>query len=106
MVEGDPGIAALLDAARVDFARGLPAKVAAVEAHVADGAFADAKRAAHKLRGSAGMFGYTNLGRIAGEIDDLMNEATGVDGEAGRARLHALVAQLGAEAACPEGGGT
>src|SRR5260221_473676 len=98
MVEGDPGIAALLGAARADFTRSLPAKVAAVEEHLASGAFADAKRAAHKLRGSSGMFGYARLGEIAGEIDDLMNDGA-VGDVAARARAGVLVAQLQAEAA-------
>ena len=99
MVEGDPGIAALLGAARADFTRSLPAKVAAVDEHLASGAFADAKRAAHRLRGSSGMFGYARLGEIAGEIDDLMNEAAGASDDAARARVDALVVQLQAEAA-------
>jgi HPt (histidine-containing phosphotransfer) domain-containing protein len=98
MVEGDPGIAALLGAARADFTRSLPAKAAAVEEHLAGGAFADAKRAAHKLRGSSGMFGYARLGEIAGEIDDLMNDG-GVGDVAARTRVDALVAQLRAEVA-------
>jgi HPt (histidine-containing phosphotransfer) domain-containing protein len=98
MVEGDPGIAALLDAARVDFARSLPGKAAAVEAHFAAGAFADGKRAAHKLRGSAGMFGYAALGQIAGQIDELMNGDTGATGAAARARVSALLSELRAEA--------
>ena len=46
------------------------------------------------------MFGYARLGQIAGAIDDLMNEATGVADEAARARLATLVSQLRAEAAC------
>jgi HPt (histidine-containing phosphotransfer) domain-containing protein len=106
MVEGDPGIAALLGAARADFTRSLPDKAAAVERHLAAGAFADAKRSAHKLRGSAGMFGYAALGEIAGEIDDLMNDETGASDDASRARLAALVARLRAEAARVAGEGT
>jgi HPt (histidine-containing phosphotransfer) domain-containing protein len=105
MVEGDPGIAALLEAARADFARSLPAKVGAVEAHFAEGAFADAKRAVHKLRGSAGMFGYGALGQIAGQIDDLMHEAHGAGEGAPSARLQELVSELKAEAARVEGQG-
>jgi len=100
MVEGDPGIAALLDAARADFSRALPAKVAAFDALLEDGAFADAKRAAHKLRGSAGMFGFAALGRIAGAIDDLMTEAA--PDASTRARVDALAADLRAEAARAE----
>jgi HPt (histidine-containing phosphotransfer) domain-containing protein len=70
---GDPAIDALIAAARADFACGLMAKVAALEDLVSRGAWDDARRAAHKLRGSAGVYGFAGVGASAAALDDLLS---------------------------------
>jgi DNA-binding response OmpR family regulator len=66
-------------------------------AKVAGGALAPeehdaARRAAHKLRGSLGMFGYARAGEIAGELEDIFE--AGIQAAGGAPRLAALVLEL------------
>jgi HPt (histidine-containing phosphotransfer) domain-containing protein len=83
----DPSIDALLAAARAQFASGLPAKTANVEELVARGAWDEARRAAHRLRGSAGTYGFVDVGAAAGAVEELLLASAGnPDGDA-RARL-------------------
>jgi HPt (histidine-containing phosphotransfer) domain-containing protein len=69
---GDPAIEALIATARADFASGLVAKAAALEALVGRAAWDDARRAAHMLRGSAGVYGFAAVGAAAAAIDDVL----------------------------------
>jgi HPt (histidine-containing phosphotransfer) domain-containing protein len=91
----DP-IEALLAQARSEYAASAAAKAAQVEAFVAEGAWGEARRAAHKLRGSAATYGFAALGEAAGRIEDLLlraaSEPGGPDGE--RERLRTLVLEL------------
>jgi HPt (histidine-containing phosphotransfer) domain-containing protein len=75
MAESDPAITALVEEARSDFGRSLQAKAATLEDLVARGAWVDARRASHKLRGSAGVYGFVALGAAAAALDDLMSSA-------------------------------
>ncbi|HEY8041430.1 MAG TPA: Hpt domain-containing protein [Polyangiaceae bacterium] len=94
----DPAIDALLAAARMQFAGSLPAKTADVEALVAGGAWAEARRAAHKLRGSAGTYGFAALGAAAGAIEDTILEGNdGPDAEA-RSRIARRLEEMRVEA--------
>ncbi len=90
----DPSIDALLAAARAQFAAELPAKAAKVEALVALGAWDEARRAAHRLRGSAGTYGFVELGASAGAVEDLLLESAGVPDGDGRARLEEQLRRL------------
>ena len=69
----DPAVEALIAAARADFAGTLVYKAVALEALVSCGAWEDARRAAHKLRGSAGVYGFAELGAAAAELDDVLS---------------------------------
>ena len=61
---------ALLAQARADYAARLPAKVTAIEELVARAAWDEARRAAHKLRGSAATYGFAALGLAAGVLEE------------------------------------
>jgi HPt (histidine-containing phosphotransfer) domain-containing protein len=68
----DPTVEQMLAEARALFAASLPAKAAALQEHLARGAWEEAKRAAHKLRGSAGTYGFAVLGATAGEVEEAL----------------------------------
>jgi HPt (histidine-containing phosphotransfer) domain-containing protein len=68
----DPTVEQMLAEARAHFAASLPAKAAALQDHLARGAWEEAKRAAHKLRGSAGTYGFVVLGAAAGEVEEAL----------------------------------
>ena len=88
----DPAIAALLAEARREYAAALPEKVADLRAVLDRKAWADARRAAHKLRGSAGTYGFVVLSEAAGALEDLLLESPqGLEGD-GLARANAGVA--------------
>ncbi|MDP9033892.1 MAG: Hpt domain-containing protein [Myxococcota bacterium] len=70
----DPAVEALLRAARDDYAASLPAKLAALRALVDAGAWRDAQRGAHRLRGSAGTYGFEALGGLVTELEELLIE--------------------------------
>jgi HPt (histidine-containing phosphotransfer) domain-containing protein len=104
MDEGDPSsIDALLLAAHRQFAGSLPAKVAAIVDAVARGAWDDARRSAHKLRGSAATYGFAALGATAGAIEEALREGADVGDEV-RARIdgHLVEARAEAERAAAE----
>lgn len=76
----DPSIEDLLAAARADFASRLPARAAEVQALVADGAWDEARRAVHKLRGSAATYGFAGLGAAVAALEDLLLAAAATVG--------------------------
>jgi HPt (histidine-containing phosphotransfer) domain-containing protein len=94
----DPSIDALLEGVRTQFAGSLPDKAANIGALLARGAWAEARRAAHKLRGSAGSYGFAEIGAVAGAIEDLLLEP-GEPDAAARARLEHLAHDLAGRAA-------
>jgi HPt (histidine-containing phosphotransfer) domain-containing protein len=106
MDAADPSIDELLAAARSQFAASLPAKVAVIEAHVARGAWDDARRAAHQLRGSAATYGFAALGASAGAIEDALLDVVGAAGppEPVRARIAGHLDDGKAEAERAAGG--
>ncbi len=75
MDAADPSIDELLAAAQSQFAASLPAKVAVIEETVARRAWDDARRAAHKLRGSAATYGFAALSASAAAIEDALRAA-------------------------------
>jgi len=98
MAEGPPGIDALLAAARADFGRGLPAKAAEFEKLVSESAWDQARRAAHKLRGSAATYGFPALSAAAAAIEDALLEVAGPPDADLRARLEHLLRGAAVEA--------
>jgi HPt (histidine-containing phosphotransfer) domain-containing protein len=94
----DPWIDAALAAVRAQFAEALPEKAANIGALVARGAWDDARRAAHRLRGSAGTYGFVELGARAAAIEELLlAEPAGPSGEA-RERVARLAGELQTQA--------
>lgn len=82
---------ALLAAARAEYASRLPSKLAAIEELAARGAWDEARRAAHKLRGSAATYGFAAIGDAAAALEKLAAEATAIDPALVRGALeHAL----------------
>ncbi len=80
----DPTVEQMLAEARAQFAASLPAKAAALQDHLARGAWEEARRAAHKLRGSAGTYGFATLGAAAAEVEEALI-ASGSQPDAGAA---------------------
>jgi HPt (histidine-containing phosphotransfer) domain-containing protein len=77
MRPGQEPIEALLAAARRDYAASVAGKVAHLEGLIAQAAWGEARRAAHKLRGSAATYGFVALGAAAGAIEDVLLAAEG-----------------------------
>ena len=77
MAEARPSVDVLLAVARADFACRLPAKTAEIEKLVSASAWEEARRAAHKLRGSAATYGFPALGEAAAAIEDALLAAGG-----------------------------
>jgi HPt (histidine-containing phosphotransfer) domain-containing protein len=84
---GDPEIDALLAVARSDYALRAPARAAEIEALVRQDAWSEARRAAHKLRGSAATFGFAALGDVGAAIEELLIAADGAPDADVRARI-------------------
>ncbi len=70
---------ALLAAAREQYAARLPSKLAAIEELAARGDWDEARRAAHKLRGSAATYGFISIGDAAATLEQLAIDATSLD---------------------------
>jgi HPt (histidine-containing phosphotransfer) domain-containing protein len=70
---------ALLAAAREQYAARLPSKLAAIEELAARGDWDEARRAAHKLRGSAATYGFVAIGDAAATLEQLAIDVTSID---------------------------
>jgi len=90
----DPAIIALLAEARVGFVAGLPAKVADLQALLARGAWDELRRAAHKLRGSTGTYGFAELSVAAANLEEALIEAGGSPGPEVQAHAAELVREV------------
>jgi HPt (histidine-containing phosphotransfer) domain-containing protein len=95
----DPSMDALMAAVRAQFAANLPAKAADIAAHLSRGAWSDARRAAHRLRGSAGTYGFAAVGAVAGAMEEMLLAQTGDPAADTRARLEASARDLAEQAA-------
>ena len=94
----DPTVEQMLAEAKAQFASSLPAKAAALQDHLARGAWEEAKRAAHKLRGSAGTYGFVVLGVAAGEVEEALIAAGLQPDAAAAARIGDKAREARAEA--------
>jgi HPt (histidine-containing phosphotransfer) domain-containing protein len=89
--DGKASIDALLAAARADYAGRILSKIAEISSFVARSEWHEARRSAHKLRGSAATYGFTELGLAAGRVEDLLLAADGSPDEPMRARIHGFL---------------
>jgi HPt (histidine-containing phosphotransfer) domain-containing protein len=106
MADGpDPATLALLAAVRARFAESLPAKAGDLGALLEQEAWDEARRAAHKLRGSSGTYGYLALSAAAADIEDSLLESKKAPSEEVRVRVTARMndVRIEAERAAREG---
>jgi HPt (histidine-containing phosphotransfer) domain-containing protein len=87
--------AALVAAMRADYVARLPEKIAALYASLSAKAWADARRDAHKLRGSAGVYGVPSVSEAAGRLEDVL-DASSVDGRPDEAAVLQAARELAA----------
>lgn len=76
---GDSAFDALLATERAAYAGRVELRVAEIEAHLAAGCVDDARRAAHKLSGSAGTYGFPALSSAARDIEETLERGGRVD---------------------------
>jgi HPt (histidine-containing phosphotransfer) domain-containing protein len=94
----DSPIDVLIAAARTEFARSLVAKTAHLDAMLKEEAWEEAQRAAHKLRGSAGVYGFAALGSIAAALEELLVRSDGAPDRSTRFRILEVLGDARAEA--------
>jgi HPt (histidine-containing phosphotransfer) domain-containing protein len=70
--QGDPLVDADILAARAEFAHRLVTKTADLEALVVREEWDEVRRAAHKLCGSSGIYGFGVLSRVAAAIEEIL----------------------------------
>lgn len=101
----DPTVEQMLAEARAQFAASLPAKAATLQEHLARGAWEEARRAAHKLRGSAGTYGFGALGAAAADVEEALLAAGSQPDAAAATRIgdKAREARVEAERIAKEG---
>ena len=83
--------------ARAEFAGRLGGKVDDLDRLFASGAWGDLRVASHKLRGSAGTYGFVELGELAGKVEDLLLEVSCRPDPATRDRVRATLVEARAE---------
>jgi HPt (histidine-containing phosphotransfer) domain-containing protein len=103
--ERDPAVEDLLAVARADFASRLPARITELEGLASRGVWDDARRAAHRLRGSSATYGFPVLGGLAAAIEDALLAAGGPPGEDVRGRVAAWLDEARVEAQRAAGAG-
>jgi HPt (histidine-containing phosphotransfer) domain-containing protein len=95
---GDPSVDALLAQVRAQFTASLPSKVVALEQLVARGQWQEARRAAHKLRGSASTYGHIAVGAAAGAIEETLLASSDSPDDDARAGIADRLAEANAAA--------
>jgi HPt (histidine-containing phosphotransfer) domain-containing protein len=88
---------ALLATMRAEYAARLPAKLAAIEDLAGRGAWDEARRAAHKLRGSAATHGFVTLGEAAARLEQLFVDAAALEPAGARTAVEAALRGARAE---------
>lgn len=94
----DPALIALLAEARAQFATTLPAKIADLRSLLEGEAWEELRRAAHKLRGSTGTYGFMELSAATGDVEDALLEAGGPPGPEVKERVQRRVRDATLEA--------
>jgi len=88
---GESAGQALLDVARAAYATRLPSRIAEIAELVQKDAWADARRAAHKLRGSASTYGFVDVGSAAAALEEtILAGGDKLDSSAKATVLHLL----------------
>jgi HPt (histidine-containing phosphotransfer) domain-containing protein len=95
---GDSSLEALLQAARAEFGRSLAEKMAELEAMIAQGEWQGARRAAHKLCGSAGIYGFGALGCAAAALEEILIASESDPDVGARANIRAKLDEMYTEA--------
>jgi HPt (histidine-containing phosphotransfer) domain-containing protein len=72
-------IQAALDAARAEYAAELPDLVRALLARIEQAAADEARSQAHRLRGTAGSYGFAAVSDVAGRIEDALDAGRAVE---------------------------
>jgi HPt (histidine-containing phosphotransfer) domain-containing protein len=100
----DPSVRDMLAAARAEFGGRLLSKVDELDSLVARGEWDEARRAAHKLRGSASTYGFPEVGAAAAAAEEVLIQAAGAPDDTARARLAdaLMTARTEAERAAPK----
>jgi HPt (histidine-containing phosphotransfer) domain-containing protein len=75
MTNREATIEELMAAARADFASRLGAKLGELRAFSSQAKWSDARRAAHRLRGSAATYGFPAIGAAAGAMEDALKSS-------------------------------
>jgi HPt (histidine-containing phosphotransfer) domain-containing protein len=83
----------LLAAARADFASRLADKVSELRDLASRGAWSEARRAAHKLRGSAATYGFAKIGAAAATMEDILIDASTSPNDDAKARFATALAE-------------
>jgi HPt (histidine-containing phosphotransfer) domain-containing protein len=91
MTDVGEGLETLLAAARADFLTRLEPKVGELEELSARGAWAEVRRAAHRLRGSAATYGFASVGVAAAAMEDLLIEVDSSPGDEAKKRFASLL---------------
>ncbi len=89
-----------------DYRRRLPGRMAELEAQAARGAWRDLCRAVHKLRGSAAVYGFAEVSRVAAEIEETLIAVDEDPGAEARGQLAGLLVELRGAIAAGTGGGS
>jgi HPt (histidine-containing phosphotransfer) domain-containing protein len=58
------------------FVEELPDRIAAIEAAITDGDQATLKRIAHQLKGASAGYGFTVIGKAAGQVESMLVESS------------------------------
>jgi HPt (histidine-containing phosphotransfer) domain-containing protein len=97
MTEARDEIETLLAAARADFASRLDDKVRELQDLASRGAWAEARRAAHKLRGSAATYGFAKIGVAAATMEDILIDAATSPNDEAKTRFASALAEARTE---------
>jgi HPt (histidine-containing phosphotransfer) domain-containing protein len=105
MIERRDEFEALLAAARADFAARLEAKLREIQQLSSEGAWAGARRAAHRLRGSAATYGFGAVSEAAAAMEDILIASNEAPGEEAKNRFDSALraALLASDRAASEG---
>jgi HPt (histidine-containing phosphotransfer) domain-containing protein len=98
MTEADDELELLLAAARAEFASRLDSKLCELQELSTRGDWAGARRAAHRLRGSAGTYGFPKIGAAAGVMEDILIDADLSPNDEAKSRFALAVAAARVEA--------
>jgi HPt (histidine-containing phosphotransfer) domain-containing protein len=96
----------LLAAARADFASRLDDKVRELHDLASRGAWAEARRAAHKLRGSAATYGFPKVGAAAATMEEILIDASTPPTDEAQTRFASALAEARIESERARGVGS